>query len=84
MPFFIKFQLTPIWQPNVIMPSLRININGNLSTLWTPQTADDNKTITDGIFTNMLFTTEDKSKSTQHARPNDLLDDDNVLNKAST
>ena len=41
MPFINDFQLTPFWQPNVLLPSLRVNINGITSTIWTFQTADN-------------------------------------------
>ncbi len=64
MSFINDFQLTPIWQPNV-SPSLRININGITSTIWTSQTADNRNTTTDNIYMNMLITTEDLSESDQ-------------------
>lgn len=64
MPFINDFQLTPIWQPNV-SPSLRVNINGITSTIWTSQTADNKNTTTDNIYMNMLITTEDLSESDQ-------------------
>ena len=65
MPFINDFQLTPIWQPNVFLPSLRVNINSITSTIWTSQTADDKNTTTDDIYMNMLITTDDLLKSDQ-------------------
>ena len=65
MPFINDFQLTPIWQPNVFLPSLCGNIYDITSTIWTSQTADNKNTITDNIYMNMLITTDDLSKSDQ-------------------
>jgi hypothetical protein len=63
---YIKFQLTPIWQPNIFLPLLRITSKilpqqlGRLSLH-----ADDKKMKADDIFLNMLITTDDLSKSDQ-------------------
>jgi hypothetical protein len=61
---------TTVWQPNVFLPSLPVNINDNTSTSWTPQTAHDKETKADDIFLNdifmnMLITTESLSKYDQ-------------------